>query len=401
MTRRLTVMLVGVALLEGCRRSASPAKEEHHDEKGHQDESAGQEHGKVTKPDRGLLRVDPQMVRDLRITTAIVESRPGGEGVTVLGELEPDQESYAEVGTPVDGRVSRLSAAAGDTVKAGSVLVEIESATLAQARAAAVAARAKADLAQQAVERKRRLVAENISPGRELDEAEAEAKAAASDLHAARTTLDAFGAGRADGQGGARLLLRSPIGGTVLERKVARGQLVTPDDTLFRIANLRALWLTVHAFERDALGVALGAPVRVSFPALPGRTYTGKVTLVGSQVDVTSRTIPVRVTVENQDGILRPGMSASAWLPAGRGATSVIAAPTAALQRLDRDWVVFVPRKESNTFEIRRVGRGRDLGGEVEVVSQLRAGETVVVDGAFLLKAEAEKARGMGEHHEH
>jgi cobalt-zinc-cadmium efflux system membrane fusion protein len=74
--------------------------------------------------------------------------------------------------------------------------------------------------------------------------------------------------------------------------------------------------------------------------------------------------------------------------------------PVASLQRLDDAWVVFVPRGEA-VFEVRRVGRGRDLGGEVEIVSGAAAGERVVVDGAFLLKAEAEKARGEGAHHDH
>jgi cobalt-zinc-cadmium efflux system membrane fusion protein len=94
-------------------------------------------------------------------------------------------------------------------------------------------------------------------------------------------------------------------------------------------------------------------------------------------------------------------MSASAWLPVGEAGAAVLAVPVAALQRLDEKWVVFVPRKEAHTFEIRPVGRGRDLGGDVEILSGLKGGETVVVDGAFLLKAEAEKAKGMGEQHEH
>ena len=109
----------------------------------------------------------------------------------------------------------------------------------------------------------------------------------------------------------------------------------------------------------------------------------------------------MRVTVSNADRQLRPGMSATAWVVVGDGATTVVAVPAAAVQRLERDWVVFLPGKGTNSFQIRPVGRGRDLGGEVEIVSGLAAAETVVVDGAFLLKAEAEKARGMGEHHEH
>jgi cobalt-zinc-cadmium efflux system membrane fusion protein len=92
-------------------------------------------------------------------------------------------------------------------------------------------------------------------------------------------------------------------------------------------------------------------------------------------------------------------MSATVWLPVGEGAP-VIAVPAAALQRLDDKWCVFVPKGEG-AFEVRIVGRGRDLGGEVEILSGLETAETVVVDGAFLLKAEAEKARGEGAHHDH
>ena len=72
--------------------------------------------------------------------------------------------------------------------------------------------------------------------------------------------------------------------------------------------------------------------------------------------------------------------------------------PVAAVQRVRNEWCVFLP-KDDRTFEIRRIGRGRDLGGEVEILSGLRDGETVVVDGAFLLKAQAEK--GEADHDAH
>jgi cobalt-zinc-cadmium efflux system membrane fusion protein len=83
------------------------------------------------------------------------------------------------------------------------------------------------------------------------------------------------------------------------------------------------------------------------------------------------------------------------------GATeTILAVPAAALQRVGGEWLAFVP-KTPQEFEMRRVGRGRDLGNDVEVVSGLKAGETVVVDGAFLLKAEAEKRVGGGDEHGH
>ncbi len=91
-------------------------------------------------------------------------------------------------------------------------------------------------------------------------------------------------------------------------------------------------------------------------------------------------------------------MSASATLPIGASDTPVIAVPVAAVQRVGEAWCVFLP-KSAGTFEIRKIGRGRDLGGEVEVLSGLVVGETVVVDGAFLLKAQAEKRNAGHGHH--
>jgi cobalt-zinc-cadmium efflux system membrane fusion protein len=124
------------------------------------------------------------------------------------------------------------------------------------------------------------------------------------------------------------------------------------------------------------------------------------VTYIGRQVEAESRTIPVRVELANPQQVLRPGMSASAWLQVSTAGQNVVTVPVSALQRVRDQWVVFVPKNE-RTFEIRTVGRGRDLQAEVEILSGLQPGETVVVDGAFLLKAEAEKAEGGGEEHEH
>jgi cobalt-zinc-cadmium efflux system membrane fusion protein len=207
--------------------------------------------------------------------------------------------------------------------------------------------------------------------------------------------------GTAPGQAaeGAVLRLSAPLSGVVIERSLALGQVVEAARTLFRVGDLSKLWLVAHAPERDAVRVAPRSTARVAIPARPGQALSARVLQVGSQVEVGSRTIPVRLEVPNPGGVLRPGMSATVWLPVGEGA-AVIAVPAAALQRLDDRWCVFVPR-EAGTFEVRTVGRGRDLGGEVEIVSGLQAGETVVVDGAFLLKAEAEKARGEGAHHDH
>jgi cobalt-zinc-cadmium efflux system membrane fusion protein len=345
-----------------------------------------------------MVRIAREMLRDLRITTAVVESRPGGEGAAVLGELQVDEDRYAEVSSPIVAQALRPVAAPGDRVAAGQPLLELASLDVGKARGGYREAEARRALAAQALARKRGLADERIAPLREVQEAEAELLAAEAAFAASAATLESLGVSPDAGDGG-RFVLRAPVAGVVLERGVVRGQVVEPGRALFRIGDLSTLWLIAHASERDALRVPVGSSARVEFPALPGRSFAARVVLTGRQVDSASRTIPIRLEVGNEAGVLRPGMSATAWLPVGEGGT-LLAVPAAALQRLHDAWCAFVPRGEG-VFEARPVARGRDLGGEVEVLSGLSAGETVVVEGAFLLKAEGEKAESEGGHHDH
>jgi membrane fusion protein, heavy metal efflux system len=366
----------------------APQADAHAGEPGH--EEAGSE--------APVVRVADDMLRDLKLTTAAVETRAGGEGSAVLGELHVDEERYAEVSSPLTAEALRLRAGPGDVVRPGQALVDLASLSAGQARGALREAQARRQLALQALTRKRGLADERIVPRREVQEAEAEFQAAEATLASARATLASLRIPEGDAEGG-RFALTSPIAGVVLERSVVRGQVVEAGRTLFKVGDLSRLWVVAHASERDAVRVAAGATARVTIPALPGESFQASVTHVGAQVDGASRTIPVRLTLANRGGALRPGMSATVSLPIG-GGDSLLAVPVAALQRLHDAWCVFVP-KGKGVFEVRTVGRGRDLGGEVEIVSGARAGEVVVVEGAFLLKAEAEKAEGEGGHHDH
>lgn len=349
-----------------------------------------------------ILEVDEGMLRDLRITTRRVESRTGGDLVVLLGELAVDQSAYAEVGSPVAARVARVLVITGDTVRPGQPVVELTSPDLARERAEYASASARLRLAEAALERKRGLAAERIAPVREVQEAESAASEARATLRAVRAELAAFGveppAADADEANASTFVLRSPVGGAVIERAAVVGQMLDPAAPAFRIGNLSTLWLTVHAFERDAVRIRPGVAAQLAFSALPGVDFTGAVAVVGQQVDRESRTVPVRINVRNRETMLRPGMSATATLPVGASNAALLTVPVAAVQRVRNEWCVFLP-KDARHFEIRRIGRGRDLGNEVEVLSGLRPDEQIVVDGAFLLKAQAE--RGNAEHDEH
>jgi cobalt-zinc-cadmium efflux system membrane fusion protein len=354
------------------------------------------------KDEPNTVEVDESSLRDLRVTTRPVESRTGSDLVVLLGAVAVDERAYAEVGAPVPARVTRLLVNAGDTVQAGQALAELISPELGRERAEYLSAAARLKLAEAALERKRSLAAEKIAPLREVQEAESAVGAARAALRASRAAIAAYGvdppADEGDAATSSTFVLRSPVAGSVIERTAVVGQMLDPASPAFRIGNLSTLWLTVHAFERDAVRIKQGITARLSFPALPGQDFEGTVATVGRHVERESRTVPVRVDVRNRNGLLRPGMSGTATLPVGETGAAILTVPVAAVQRVRNEWSVFLP-KDENHFEIRRIGRGRDLGNEVEVLSGLRAGEEVVVDGAFLLKAQAEK--GEAGHDEH
>jgi len=315
-----------------------------------------------------------------------------------------NEQAYAEVGTPVPARIVRLVASPGQPVRRGQPLAELQSVELGQARAQRSAALARAELARQTVERKRGLAAERIVSRGELQRAEAEAAAAEADLRAAEASLDALGIGRGGDGGLSGFALLSPIAGTVLERTAVQGQAADPSRPLFRIGDLSLLWLIAQAPERDAVRIREGASAEITLAALPGQKLQGTVGWVGREVDAHSRTVPVRIVLPNREGRLKPGMFATAWIGVGGSGGEgerVVAVPAASLQRMDGRWIVFLPRGpqgDNKTFEVRPVERGRDLGNEVVVLAGLKPGERVVVEGAFVLRAEAEKNEGGGEH---
>lgn len=399
-------LLLPLAAITACGGSEKEEAQEEagHEETGHKEagEHEGEEHGSEAQEEEGVLAVDAEVLRDLKLTTFPAELRPGGEGVTALGELKVNGDAYAEAGTPIPARIVRLIASPGQAVRKGQPLAELQSVELGQARAQRTAAAARAELARQTVERKRGLAAERIVSRGELQRAEAEAAEAAAELRAAEAAVEALGVGRGSvGGGGGGLsgfTLLSPVSGTVLERTAVQGQSADPSQPLFRIGDLSHLWLVAQSPERDVVRLRPGSSAEITLAALPGQKLQGTVDWIAREVDPHSRTVPIRIVIPNPDGRLKPGMFATAWVETGAQGEQVVALPATALQRMDDRWVVFLPRGEGR-FEVRPVERGRDLGDEVAILSGLKPGERVVVEGAFVLRAEAEKGEGGGEHH--
>ena len=312
----LSTVVLGCADRHG-KPAASPGPGHSHGESQAQSRPE-HAHNDEALPDTAVVRIEPNMLRDLRVTTAVVEKRPGTESAPVVGELRVPEDAYAEVASPVSARVVRVPVTAGQQVKRGQLLAEVESLDLGKARGEHREAVARVDLARKALDRKRSLAQERIAPQREVQEAEAELRAAEASLGSASATLQAMGAGVGEERDGALLRLRAPIAGVLIERNLAQGEVTEAAQTLFRIGDLSRLWLVAHAPERDAVRVRAGSTARVAIAALPGQAISARVVVVGSLVEVASRTIPVRLEIPNPQRLLRPGMSATVWLPVER-----------------------------------------------------------------------------------
>jgi cobalt-zinc-cadmium efflux system membrane fusion protein len=239
--------------------------------------------------------------------------------------------------------------------------------------------------AQAQLERDRALYGQGIVPRRDLQESE-------SDLAEARGEVDALeAAGGVVGAGGTsgRYVLVAPITGVVVRREGTVGRQVDTEEMLVEVVDPSVLWAEIDVPEPRLSVVVTGLEITLSFDAIPGRTFRGRVFSVSPEVDPRTRTAAARVRLENADGALRANMYGRASITA-RGADSRVVVPRSALQRANGVDVVFV-RISDLLYETRHVeARTRD-DGRVEIARGVEPGEQVVTVGSFLLKTETLK----------
>jgi cobalt-zinc-cadmium efflux system membrane fusion protein len=175
---------------------------------------------------------------------------------------------------------------------------------------------------------------------------------------------------------------------------------VDPGQTLFHVGNLDEVWLLLDVYERDLARVRKGQAVRFSVEAWPEETFEGEVAQVGDWIEPDARTIEVRVVVANPDHKLKPNMFANAELTTNREVPERgIILPLGAVVKLKGVDVVFV-EETTGHFVARPVVVGKHTATQVLLASGLALGESVVIEGAFVLKSELEKGE-LGDGHAH
>ena len=182
------------------------------------------------------------------------------------------------------------------------------------------------------------------------------------------------------------LTLYSPISGFVMERNAYAKARVTPDMVLYTVADFSSVWVIADVFEYEAANVRLNQPATLTLTSLPGRTFYGHVSYILPQVDPATRTLKVRIAVENPSLALKPDMYGEVDLQTGGARRLVV--PQSAVLNSGEQQRVFVDRG-NGYFEPREVKIGAQMDDRIEILSGLKPGERIVVSGNFLIDSES------------
>ncbi len=324
----------------------------------------------------------------LTIEPAVLET---ASHLRLFGRLTWDENVTVRIFTPFAGRVRRVLVEAGQTVRRGDPLAEVESADFGQAQADARSAESDQRLAESNVARIRELFQHGAAARKEVEAAEADEARASSQRARALARLAAYGAG-ADSVDGL-FILRSPMAGTVVERNLTPGQEIRPDQMLANAPQLFSplmvlsdpsrLWIQIDATEQEMADLRPGAPFRFTCGAFPGEDFRGRLDVVSESVDPATHTVKARGSIGNAGHRLKAEMFVDVDIP--RVPSEGVRVPSRAVFLKGDRHFVFV-EETPGTFTRREVQVRDERDVSVLISDGLRPGDRVVTGGSVLLE---------------
>lgn len=333
--------------------------------------------------DEFVLPPDPEGIR-----LATVNSERIPEELEVPARIEADPTRVVRVYGPVSGRLVSVQVRPADIVARGQPLALIASSDVAAAREAYRQALADDTVKKQALVRSKLLLEHHAIAQKDFEQAQADYLTSTAALAAARERLAFLNVGT-DG-GSDQLMIKSPRSGVVISLGAAAGEFsksLDSADPLCTIADLSTVWAVGNVYEKDIAAVRAGEPADVRAAAYPGRTWRGRVTAIAGAIDPATHTLGIRVVLANPGLRLKPDMFATIRLV--RSTRRAVVISSEAILREGNATYVFV-RESSGYFVRRPVALGQQLSrDQVEIISGLSPGSTVVVQGAELLRVNA------------
>jgi len=366
------------------------------EEDDHNHEEAGHaEKAPDAHEEGGVIKLTPVQIKQAGIETEVMKHQPGLQAINAPGTVAFDAYKLADITSLIDGAIHVRHARLGDDVKKGQKLVTLTSSALAQAEADYLRAEAEHRKSKLDLERLEGLVKEKIISQSRFQQASSVHQAAHANLAASKASLASYGLSKKridnliNTKQYGQLTLHAPNSGTVMADDFRIGQHIAAGTRLMLIADESTVWVEVKLPQSQIAGIEIGRSA-VVFIKGKEKQYPAKVINIHHQLDATTRTVGVRLEVENPEDALHPGMFVSAEIETGGGEAALLL-PGQAIQRQGSELIVFV-EEEPGHFERREIRTGKPSLGLVPILEGVKEGESVVVKGAFVLASELAKS---------
>lgn len=328
------------------------------------------------------LQLSPQRMQSIGVQLGTVESKPINDEIRLYGNVQPDERRFAYVQTRFAGWIRQVFAdATGDFVRKGGPLFTIYSPDLVASEREYILAKKNAVTLQQST-------VSGVADGAASLIAAAKARLQQFDIPDSEIAkLDQTGEAITD------LTVYSPASGYITERNALPNMYVQPDTKLYSIADLSDVWVLAQIFQNDAGKFKPGDPAEITLDAYPGRIFKGKVDYLLPQLDVATRTLPVRLVFPNPDLRLRPGMYVNVSLKLPLGQHLIV--PDSAVFHSGTKNLVFTYSGEGNIAP-HEVELGPHVSDQFVVTKGVKAGEQIVTSANFLIDSEAQLQAAAG-----
>jgi membrane fusion protein, heavy metal efflux system len=322
------------------------------------------------------------------IQTVTVKSSAVPDYLVLPAHIEADPTRVVHVFPPAGGRIVEMKVRPSDHVEKGQLLALLDSNDLSRAVADYHKAKVDAEVKQQALTRAQDLLAHHAIAEKDYQQAQGDAKIAQAEMDATAQLIRVFGMD--PDHASTELRVVAPRSGVVLDIGAASGEYSKSLDApqpLCTIADISTVWALGDIYERDFAGLKMGEEAQVTLDAYPDQRWPGRVGVLSDAVDPITRTLHLRVVLANPGGRIKPAMFGS--IRVLRSSSTGILVPASAVIREGSEAHVFVS-KGNGRFERRIVKLGRALDGSIEILSGINQGDSIVSEGALLLRAAAQ-----------
>lgn len=302
-------------------------------------------------------------------TTIIGSTKSGGKSILLNGKIKPDERRSASIVSHLPGRIEKLFVTfTGEKITKGQKIATIYSPELVSAQRELLEAIKLKDISPKLADAARQKLAYWKIPKSSIDQIEQTGKI--------QSLMNIY----------------ADEGGIVMDKKVSVGDYIQEGSMLFETIGLERLWVIFDGYEENMSNIRVGNLIKFTTPAVPGKTFSAKVTYIDPILNASTRAVAIRTEVKNQGGFLKPEMFVKGMLQTTNSSKLKITVPKTSVLWTGTRSVIYLKDQEATipSFRYQEITLGENLGEFYAVKNGLNIGDEVVTNGAFVIDAAAQ-----------